>query len=154
MSLYQQIQDDIKTAMRGRDAKTLDVLRLLFASLKNKAIDLKRELEDAEVIATVRSDIKKLGDAIQDFQKGAREDLVTKTNEEIELLRTYLPPEMSDVDLKEVISKKITDMDATDFKQIGQVMGAVMADVKDKVDGSRVKKMVEELLKKATSPES
>lgn len=148
MSLYQKIQEDIKTAMKGKETETLDVLRLLFASMKNKALEMKRDLEDAEVIATIRSDVKKLTDAADEFQKGAREDLVEKTNKEIEILKSYLPEEMSDQELKEVVSKKITEMDAQDFKQMGQVMGAVMADLKDKVEGGRVKKMVEDLLKK------
>ena len=145
--MWEKIQDDIKTAMKGKDVKTLDVLRLLFASLKNKTLELKRELEDAEVIAAVRSDVKKYQDALGDFKKAAREDLATKTEEEIEILKGYLPPEMEDEDLKAIVHKKITEMGADDLKMMGQVMGAVMADVRDKVDGSRVKKMVEELLK-------
>ncbi len=148
MSLYQKIQDDIKVAMKGRDTQTLDVLRLLFSSMKNKALDLKRELEDMEVLAAIRSDVKKLNDAFIDYKAGAREDLMEKTVKEVEILRSYLPAEMSDEDLMEIVSKKVTEMKVDDFKQMGQVMGAVMADLKDKVDGNRVKKMVEDLLKK------
>ena len=146
MSLYTQIQDDLKTAMKSKDMRTLDTLRLLFSSLKNKAIDLKRELDDAEVIAGVRSDLKKLQDALGDFEKAAREDLATKTREEMEVLKGYLPPELSEDDLRSVVHKKITEIGADDMKMMGQVMKAVMEDVRDKVDGSRVKKMVEELL--------
>lgn len=146
MSLYTQIQDDIKSAMRSKDSQTLDTLRLLFSSLKNKAIDLKRELEDAEVIAGVRGDIKKLQDALTDFEKAAREDLAVRAKEEITLLKTYLPPELSEEELRSVVHKKITDVGAEDIKMMGMVMKAVMEDVRDKVDGSRVKKMVEELL--------
>ncbi len=146
MNLYQKIQNDIKEAMKGKDMKTLGVLRVLFASMKNKAIDLKRELEDQEVLAAVRGDIKKLQDALTDFERGARQDLIDKTNEEIAILKTYLPPEMDESELRAIVHKKITELDANDMKMMGQVMGAVMADVKDKVDGSKVKKMVEELL--------
>ncbi|MBU1126713.1 MAG: GatB/YqeY domain-containing protein [Patescibacteria group bacterium] len=146
MNLYQQIQNDIKEAMKGKDLKTLGVLRVLFSSLKNKSIDLKRELEDQEVLAAVRGDIKKLQDALQDFEKAAREDLVSKTSEELAILKTYLPPEMDEEELRGIVKKKITELNAEDMKMVGKVIGAVMADVRDKVDGSKVKKMVEELL--------
>lgn len=146
MNLYTKIQDDIKDAMRGKDLQTLDTLRLLFSSLKNKAIDLKRELEDAEVIVVVRSDMKKLQDAMIDYKAGAREDLIIKSKEEIEILKKYLPPEMSDEDLEEIVSKKITEMGTPDIKMMGKVMGAIMADVKDRVDGTRVREMVSKIL--------
>ena len=148
MTLYEKIQDDIKTAMKGKDMKTLDALRTVLAGLKNKVIELKRDLEDAEVVAAIRTDVKKLVDALGDFKKAARKDLVDKTEAEIKILKSYLPPEMGDKELREVVGKKITEMDVDDLKKMGQVMGAVMADLKDKVDGSRVKKMVEDLLKK------
>ncbi len=134
--------------MKKRDMQTLDALRTVFSSIKNKTIELRRELEDAEVIAVIKSDVKKLSDALADYVKGARQDLIDKTNREIMILKTYLPPEMTDEELRELVRRKITEIDEADLKKIGQIIGAVMADVKGKVDGSRVKKMVEEVLKK------
>lgn len=146
MNLYTKIQSDIKEAMKGKDSKTLGVLRVLFAELKNKAIDLKRDLEDEEVLAAIRSDVKKMQDALKDFEKAARQDLIDKTKEEITILKFYLPPEMDEEELRGVVKKKITELDASDMKMMGQVMGAVMADVRDRVDGNKVKEMVAELL--------
>ena len=100
MQLYQQIKDDLKTAMKGKDMRTLDVLRLLSSSIQKKAIEAKEDLDDAQVMAVIKSDVKKLQDALKDFTTAAREDLVETTKEEIEVLKKYLPAEMSDEDLE------------------------------------------------------
>jgi len=147
MNLYEQMQADLKEAMKGKDMQTLDILRVVLASLKNKAIELKKELEDAEVIEVVRSDVKKLQDALEDFSKAAREDLVEKTKGEIEVLKKYLPPEMSDEELQSKVKAKVEALGATDMKDLGQAMGELMKDLKGVVDGSRVKKMLEDILK-------
>lgn len=147
MNLYDQIREDIKVAMKGKDMRTLDVLRVLSASLKNKTIEMKKELEDAEVVAVIRSDVKKLQDALEDFSKAAREDLVEKTEEEIEVLKKYLPAEMTDEELRGKVQAKLEAIGATDMKDFGKAMGELMADLKGAVDGSRVKKMIEEILK-------
>lgn len=148
MTLYEQIKEDIKVAMKGKDMRTLDVLRLLSSSLKNKAIEMKKELEDAEVVSVVRSDMKKLQDALGEFEKAAREDLVEKTKEEMEVLKKYLPPEMADEDLRAKVTSKLEEMGVVDMKDFGRAMGELMNDLKGAVDGSRVKQMIEEVLKK------
>lgn len=148
MTLYEQIKEDIKVAMKGKDMRTLDVLRLLASSLKNKGIEMKKELEDADVVSVVRSDMKKLQDALGEFEKAAREDLVEKTREEMEVLKKYLPPEMTDEDLRAKVSAKLEEIGAVDMKDFGRAMGELMNDLKGAVDGSRVKQMIEEVLKK------
>lgn len=147
MNLYEQIKEDMKAAMKGKDVQTLSILRVLLASLKNKAIELKRELEDADVVAVIKSDTKKLQDSLEDFVKAAREDLVEKTKAEIEIMKKYLPPEMTDDELRERVAAKLKELDVDDVKDMGRAMGELMSDLKDAVDGSRVKKMVEEILK-------
>ncbi|MFH1712132.1 MAG: GatB/YqeY domain-containing protein [Patescibacteria group bacterium] len=147
MKLYEQMQEDVKIAMKGRDMQALDILRVVLASIKNKAIELKKELEDAEVIDVIKSDTKKLQDALEDFTKGAREDLIEKTKAEIEILKKYLPPEMTDKELREKVMAKVEAAGATDVKDLGKAMGELMKDLKGAVDGSRVKKMLEEILK-------
>ena len=148
MNLYEKITDDIKTAMKGKDAETLSVLRLLSASLKNKAIDLKKELEDADVIAVVRSDVKKIEDALETFVKGEREDLAEKARSEIKVLKKYLPPEMSEEDLEKAVKKVIDEMGVGDMSDMGKAMGKLMGELKDQVDGKRVKAMLVRLLSK------
>jgi uncharacterized protein len=147
MNLSEQIKDDIKVAMKGRDMQTLTILRGLSSSMKNKSIDLKKELEDAEVIAVVKSDVKKLKDALETFVSAAREDLVKKTKEEIEVLKKYLPAEMSDEDLEAKVKEVLEKEDITDAADIGKAMGAAMAELKGQADGGRVKEMVGKLLK-------
>lgn len=147
MNLTEQIKADLITAMKARDAKTLDVLRMLSASMKNKAIEMKRELEDAEVIAVIKSDLKKLQDALVDFVSAAREDLITKSKEEIEILKKYLPPEMSEEELEAKVKAKLEALGIKDASQIGKAVGAVMGELKGLADGARVKAMIEKLLK-------
>ncbi|MFA6130846.1 MAG: GatB/YqeY domain-containing protein [Patescibacteria group bacterium] len=148
MNLYQTIQEDMKNAMKGRDVATLAILRVLYASLKNKAIDLKDELDDANTIAVIKSDLKKLEDALVDFTKAAREDLVAQTKSEIAILKKYLPPEMSDEDLKIKIQALLAELGITSVADIGKAMKGAMEQLRGQVDGSRVKKMIEEMLKK------
>lgn len=148
MTLYEQIKEDIKVAMRGKDMKTLDVLRMVAASIKNKAIDLKREVEEEDVLSVVKSDMKKLQDALQDFTKAAREDLMEKTREEIEILKKYLPEEMSDEALEEAVRDIFKKHKFEDASQMGQAMGVVMKELQGKVSGNRVRPMVEQVLKK------
>lgn len=147
MSLSQKIQDDVKQAMRDRDPKTLGILRMVASSIKNKAIDLKKELEDADALAVVKSDLKKLQDALVDFTKAAREDLVEQTKFEIEILKKYLPPEMSEEELEAKIRTKLGELGITDASGIGKAVGAVMADLKGLADGSRVKALIGKILK-------
>jgi len=146
MTLAEKIKQDLITAMKAKDAETLSTLRLLSSSLKNKSIEFKRELEDVEVVQVVRSDVKKLQDALQDFAKSAREDLVEKSKKEIETLKQYLPPEMDAAELEKIVRAKLADLGIESASDMGKAMGAVMADLKGKVDGTRVKEMVQKIL--------
>ena len=148
MTLYQKIQDDMKTAMKEKNVETLSVLRLLWASLKNKAIDLKKELEDAEVISIIKSDAKKIEDALESFVAGERADLADKAKSELVILKKYLPAEMSDEDLESAVRKVLDELGQGNISGMGQAMGAVMEELRDQADGKRVKVMIERLLKK------
>ncbi|MBT3231113.1 GatB/YqeY domain-containing protein [Candidatus Uhrbacteria bacterium] len=146
MNLYEKISDDIKVAMKGRDAETLSVLRMLMASLKNKVIDLKEELEDADVVAVIKSDVKKIEDSLESFVKGEREDLADKARSEMKVLKKYLPPEMSEEDLEKAVKKVIDELEVGDMSGMGKAMGKVMEELKGQVDGKRVKAMLARLL--------
>ena len=146
MNLYEKISDDIKVAMKGRDAETLSVLRMLMASLKNKGIDLKEELEDADVVAVIKSDVKKIEDSLESFVKGEREDLADKARSEMKVLKKYLPPEMSEEDLEKAVKKVIDELEVGDMSGMGKAMGKVMEELKGQVDGKRVKAMLARLL--------
>ena len=96
MSLLQTLTDDMKAAMKAKDSTTLDVIRMTLSSVKNKAIELGKELDDADVLAVVKSDAKKLKDSLQSFVDNAREDLADKVRKEISILEKYLPKVMKE----------------------------------------------------------
>lgn len=148
MNLYDQIREDMKTAMKNKDSKTLDTIRMLVASLKNKAIDLGKELDDADVMATIKSDVKKLKDGLDSFVSAAREDLAAAAKEEIAILEKYLPAQLTDGELEEKVRAKLAELGITDVASIGKAMGSLMADLKEFADGSRIKAMVDKILKK------
>lgn len=146
MNLYEKITADMKTAMKGKDVETLSVLRMLLASLKNKMIDTRKELEDADVVSTIRSDIKKIEDALESFIAGEREDLANKARAELVVLKKYLPPEMSDEDLEKAVKKVVDELEDGSASDIGKAMGRVMQELKGQVDGTRVKAMLARML--------
>lgn len=146
MSLYQQILEDVKTAMKNRDSATLEVLRLLTSNLKNLIIESRRELEDADVLAAIKRDVKKLQDAIVDYSKGARQDLVDKANSEVAILKSYLPAEMGDDELMEKIKAVLAQNGITSKADIGKAMGTVMKELAAAADGTRVREFVQKIL--------
>lgn len=148
MNLQEQIKEDIKQAMRDKDLAVLDTLRMLSSSLKNKAIELKTELEDADVISIIRGDVKKLQEAAKEFVTGARADLAEKYENEIAVLKRYLPAEMSQEELEARIEKILGEKMTDDLKDVGRAMGVVMGDLKGLVDGARVREAVQKVLAK------
>ena len=149
MTLYEQIREDMKNAMRNKDSVTLDTVRMLISSVKNKAIDLGKEIDDADVVATIKSDLKKLKDGLDAFVSAAREDLAEKARVEIAILEKYLPTQMSEEELEAKVKAKLADMGITDMASVGKAMGGLMADLKEYADGSRIKQMIDKVLKKS-----
>ncbi len=142
MSLSEIITTDMKEAMKAKDNATLSTLRLLRSAIKNKQIDLQHELSDEEVQAVVKSQAKQLKDSIESFTSGGREDLAESTASELEILKKYLPEEMSDEDLEAIVKKAIEDSGATSKADMGKAMGMAMKAVAGKADGNRVKEIV------------
>lgn len=147
MTLVDQIKEDMKQAMRDKNSVTLDVVRMLLSSVKNKAIDLGHELEDVEVMAVLKSDLKKLKDGLESFVSAAREDLAAKAREEILVLEKYLPAQLTDGELEEKVRAHLAELGIADAADIGKAMGQLMAKLKDAADGNRVRAMVEKVLK-------
>ncbi|HBL39090.1 TPA: aspartyl-tRNA amidotransferase [Candidatus Uhrbacteria bacterium] len=147
MPLPEQIMNDVKVAMKAKEAQTLSTLRLLQSSLKNKKIELGKELEEGDVISVVKKEVKALEDSIVSFVQGAREDLAQKARAEVETLKNYLPEEMSDERLETIVKEALAEIGAVTKAEMGKVMGAVMGKVAGSADGKRVKAIVEKLLK-------
>ncbi|KKW36788.1 MAG: hypothetical protein UY81_C0013G0001, partial [Candidatus Giovannonibacteria bacterium GW2011_GWA2_53_7] len=146
MSLSLQISNDVKDAMRAKEEQVLSTLRMLQASLKNKKIELGKDLEEQDVISVVKKEVKALEDSIVSFVSGAREDLAEKTRTEVETLKKYLPEEMSDEHLETIVQDALLEIGEVTKAEMGRVMGFVMGKVAGAVDGRRVKAMVEKLL--------
>ncbi len=146
-SLVDQIKEDMKQAMRDKNSVTLDTVRMLLSSVKNKAIDLGHELEDVEVMAVLKSDLKKLKDGLESFVSAAREDLAQKAREEILVLEKYLPAQITDGELEEKVRAELAALGISNVGDIGKAMGQLMGKLKDAADGNRVRAMVEQILK-------
>lgn len=149
MSLYQQINIDMVTAMKARDAERLSVLRMLQSALKNEAINLtKPDLTDEEVFKIIKSEIKKRKDSESSYQSGGRNDLADKENMEARLLESYLPAQLEDADLIIRIEEILATMPEDQKSNFGKAMGQVVKEIGLSADGNRVRAVLQEKLGK------
>jgi uncharacterized protein YqeY len=163
MSLKEKIEEDLKRAMKERKEREVSVLRLLkdaifkkekekrykiFGKVKEEKLEKESQLSDEEIIEVIFSEIKKRKEAIFEFEKGKREDLVKKEKEEIEILKKYLPEQLSEKEIEKLAKEIIEKVGAKDVKDMGKVMKELMPKVKGRADGALVPKIVRELLSK------
>lgn len=142
MTLSQQIMEDMKQAMRAKDSSRLGTIRLLRAKIKNVEID-NGEQNDQQVQQLVSQMIKQWQDALIDYKRGNRDDLVKEAEEKIKVLQEYLPAQLSDDKLMEVISSVIKE---TGLTQVGPVIGKVKQQVGSQADGARIAKLVNQVV--------
>ncbi|PYK79802.1 MAG: glutamyl-tRNA amidotransferase [Verrucomicrobia bacterium] len=138
MSLQKRIDEDLKDAMRAKDAARLSVLRLLKAALKNAAIEkvgAEGELNDADAVVVIRKQVKQRQDSIESFEKGGRADLAEKEKAEIEVLSNYLPQAISAKELQRIVGETIAEVGATSRAQMGAVMKALQPRIAGRADG-------------------
>src|SRR5256885_17021830 len=138
MTLTEQIDSDLKDAMRAKDALKLGVLRMLKAALKNAAIEKSggdAQMKDADVVQVIRKQVKQRQDSIESFEKGGRAELAAKEKEEMSILQTYLPQAMSADEVSKIVRETIAEVGATSKAQMGAVMKAVQAKVAGRADG-------------------
>jgi uncharacterized protein YqeY len=146
VDLLQRLLDDQKMAMKAGDKLRLGVIRFLRSELKNAEIAKKGPLNEGEAVAIVQRELKRRKEAMLDYEKADRPALVKELKEEIEILSDYLPPQLSEDEIKEMVQSAITELGVFSKKEMGKLMGYLMPKVKGKADGSLVKKIVEELL--------
>ncbi len=149
MSLRDTLAADMKEAMKAKEEGKLRlaVIRMAWSGIRNKEIDEKRELTDEEILALLMKEVKQREDSIEEFKAAGREELVSKNEEEILILKKYLPAQLSDDELKKIVQDTITAVGAASIKDMGKVMGGVMGKAKGRADGKRINSMVKELLK-------
>ena len=131
MTLKRQIQDDTKTAMKAGDKDRLKVLRLILAAIKQQEVDRRIELQDADVLSVLNNMVKQRRDSVTQFRDGGREDLAAIEQDEIGILEHYLPAQLSDEDVDQLIREAIAATGAESLRD----MGKVMAMVKQKAEG-------------------
>lgn len=149
MSIKGQLTEDMKLAMKDREngKLRLSVIRMVRSNIKNVEINDKKELTDDEVLAVLMKEVKMRQDSLEEFQKAGRSELVAQAEEEIKILKKYLPEALSDEELKGIVAEVVAEVGATTMKDMGKVMPAVMAKTKGRADGKRINAMVRELLK-------
>lgn len=149
MNLQQQIDEDIKSAMKARETERLSVLRMLKAALKNAAIEkggAEALLDDAETSAIVRKQVKQRQDSIEGFEKGNRPELAAKEKAEAEILTAYLPKALAESELEALVADAIAEAGATSKAQMGAVMKIVQAKAAGRADGRTLSGMVARIL--------
>ena len=145
MSLRTTLLEALKQAMKNKDTKQVSVLRLLLSDIKKQEIDAKKELTDADIQKIIATSVKRLKDAMADFGKGGRQDLVDDAQYEVDVLTVYLPAQLSDDEVRAIVTQVAADLGASS-SDMGKVMGAVMAKVQGQADGRRVREMVSSVL--------
>jgi uncharacterized protein len=142
MTLKIRINDDVKAAMRGGDARRRDALRLLLAALKQREVDDRKELADADVVAIIDKMIKQRREAIVQFEKGGRQDLAQNEQFEIGIFQSYMPQALSDAEIDAAIAEALAATGAKAPSDMGKVMGVLKGKLAGKADMSKVSALV------------
>lgn len=146
MSLLQKIDDDYKRALKTADSLKVSVLRMVKATSKNRQIEKGEELSDEDILSVISTLSKQRKESIDLFTKGCREDLAEKERQELNILQSYLPKQLSPEELDKIILESIQESSAQGLKDFGKVMRIVMSRVKGTADGHIVNQRVKDLL--------
>lgn len=146
MTLLSTLNDDMKTAMKAKDKETLQVIRMLKASIQNEQIKKGAALNEEEELTILAREMKQRRDSLAEFDKAGRIDLAKKVKGEIAIVEGYLPAQLSETEIRQIVSEAITQSKSGSMKDFGKVMGIVMPQVKGKADGNQVNSIVKELL--------
>ena len=143
MSLRDRLTEDLKVAMKSRDQLRIDVIRMIKAAVLNKEVEIKKDLDDAEMSRVMTTLIKQRKEAAEQFEKGHRADLATKERREIDIIEAYLPPVLSDEEISRTIETVVREVGASSVKDMGAIMKTVMTRFAGHtVDGKRVSDLV------------
>ncbi|SDP17829.1 GatB/YqeY domain-containing protein [Selenomonas ruminantium] len=146
MSLKEQLTADMKDAMKNKEKDRLAVIRMVRGAIRQQEIDGQKELGEDDVIAVISKEVKMRRDSIEEFKKGGREDLVEKTQAEIDVLMPYLPAQLSEDEVRELVKAAVEQTGAATPKDMGKVMGVLMPKVKGRADGKMVNTIVKSFL--------
>jgi len=148
MSFLQKIDDDLKAALKKSETLKVSVLRMLKAALKNRQIDKRADLSDEDILGVLSTLSKQTKESVEQFSKGGREDLAEKERQELEILQSYLPKQLTPEELDNIIDETIKEAAAAGVKDMGKVMRLLMPRVKGIADGKLVNQRVKDLLER------
>ncbi|HSB79559.1 MAG TPA: GatB/YqeY domain-containing protein [Candidatus Methylomirabilis sp.] len=149
MDLKQRLGEDLKTGLRSGDKLKVSVIRLLTALIKNREVEKRGPLTEAEVIQAISSSCKQRQEAIEQFRQGGRQDLVDKESAELGILQAYLPSPLTPEELQTLVREAIREVQAASPKEMGKVMAVLMPKVTGRADGKLVSTLVREALVKS-----
>jgi len=145
--LFEKIIEDLKTAMKEKDQIRLATLRMVKSAMQNKVIEKKvKDLSDEDMLQLIQKQIKQRKDSIEQYEAGKRDDLVKKENSEIEVLKKYLPQQLSQEELKAIIAEAVAVTGAKLKQDMGKVMKEVIPKVKGRADGKEINQLVNDAL--------
>ena len=145
-ALKDQIQDAMKSAMKGGEKDRLAVIRLIMSAMKQVEVDERIELDDARILGILDKMVKQRRESISQFKSGGREDLADKEQAEIDIISDFLPQALSDSEIETIISKAISDTGAASMKDMGKVMGIVKPQITGRADVGAVSSKIKSLL--------
>ena len=144
--LKKRITDDMKSAMKAKDKQALKAVRMILEAIKQKEIDERIELDDAQVMTVIQKMVKQRKDSISQFSDAGRTDLVEIEEAELEIINNYMPEQLSDEEVVSVVDKAINDSGANSMKDMGKLMGMLKAQLQGKTDMSLVSQLIKSRL--------
>ncbi len=146
MSIKERLQQDLKESLKKKDTIRLNTIRSIINAIKNKEIDLRKEVTEEEIYAILNSLAKQRRESIEQYEKGGRQDLVDQEKRELEIILEYLPEQLSEKEIEKIVKETIEEVGASSMKDLGKVMKAIMPKVKGRADGKKVNEIVRSLL--------
>jgi uncharacterized protein YqeY len=147
-SLKEKFSNLLHEAMKNRDDVARDTMRLLLTNLKLLEVEKKQTLDDTAILALIQKEIKSRHESIEEFKKGNRQDLVERSQAEIKVLEQFLPKQLSDEEVKAIVTATVAEVGATSMSDMGKVMKAALPKMQGQAASDRVSAMVKELLQK------
>lgn len=144
--MLERLQEDLKQAMRDKDEIKVSTLRILIAEIKNAAISKGGDISDQDIVSVLQKEAKKRKEAAEGFRQGGREESAQVEEKELEVIRAYLPEQLSDEELTKIVEETIKEVGATSMQDMGKVIGSVMGKISGKAEGARVSGMVKSKL--------
>lgn len=146
MSLKEKLQEDLKSSMKNKDTIRKSVITLVRAAIKQIEVDQRVELDDVAVMDIISKQLKQRNDSLEEFEKAGREDLIEETKSEIQVLKEYLPQQLSEEELEKIVIETIAEVGATSMKDMGKIMAIIKPKTAGRADGRKINELVKKNL--------